>query len=79
VRRLRDAEKSAKSAGSSMSYSGAVEGIERRLEEGRAVEWKVREECLKREKRWKLALQFNQLEPNVDKVHVLLIWKSIFH
>ena len=68
VRRLRDAEKSAKSAGSSVIYSSAVESIERRLEEGKTIEWKVREICLKREKRWKLALQFNQLEPSVDKV-----------
>lgn len=68
MRRLEDAEKSAKSAGSSVSYSSVMESIERRLEEGKSLEWKVREVCLKREKRWKLALQFNQLEPNVDKV-----------
>ena len=68
VKRLKDAEKSAKSARSSVNYSSAEESIEHRLEEGKAVEWKVREICLKREKRWKLTLQFNQLGPNVDKV-----------
>ena len=71
MRRLKDAEKSAKSAGSNVNYSAAESGIERRLEEGRAVEWKVREICLRREKRWKLALQFNQMEPSVDKVRKL--------
>lgn len=68
MRRLKDAEKSAKSASSGVNYSSAEESIEQRLEEGKAMEWKVREICLKREKRWKLALQFNQLAPSVDKV-----------
>ena len=72
MRRLKDAEKSAKSAGSSVKYSSAEESIERRLEEAKGVEWKVREICLKREERWKLALQFNQLEPDVDKVTLAL-------
>lgn len=68
VRRLKDTEKSAKSAGLALDYSIARESIEGRLEEVKVVEKKVTEICLKREKRWKLSLQFDQLGPSVDKV-----------
>ena len=68
VKRLNDASESAKSAKSSVDYSAAKESIERRLGEARELEGKVKEVCLKREKRWNLSIQLCQLGPSVDQV-----------
>lgn len=72
VKRLNDASESAKSAKSSVDYSAVKESIERRLGEARELEAKVREVCLKREKRWKLSIQLCQLGPSVNQVQVCL-------
>ena len=71
MKRLNDATKSAESAGSSVDYSSAVASIEQRLEEAKTLEEKVREVCLKREKRWRLSIQLDQLGPDIDKVQPL--------
>ena len=69
--RLDVATKSAESAGTSVDYSSAVTSIEQRQEETKSLEEKVREVCHKREKRWRLSIQLDQLGPNVDKVSLL--------
>lgn len=68
ITRLNDAAKSAKSARSSVNYSTVEESIKQRLEEAKAEEWTVREVCLRREKRWRLTIQLNQLDPSVKQV-----------
>ena len=68
IKRLNDASRSAESAGSSVNYSSAEESIRQCLEEAKVLEEKVREVCVKRERRWNLSIQLEQLGPSVDKV-----------
>ena len=55
-------------SGLSTDYSSAIRYLEKRLETVRNEVGVAREVCGRREQLWNLSIQFNHLEPDVDKV-----------
>lgn len=51
-----------------VDYSEAVESIENKESEMRALEERVWQECERRELRWNRTILLNQFEPDVEKV-----------
>ena len=57
-------------------YSKAIEYLETRLEAVRNEVGVAREVCDRRERLWSLSIQFNQFEPDVDKVRFWVVSMS---
>lgn len=71
-RRLEEATKAARDVQTVLDYSASLEFLETKMNEVRAEEQKVLEVFFRRERRWILSIQYDQLGPDVEKVRIFV-------
>ena len=74
INRLEDASRSSRAGTNSpVNYSAALAGLREKLERLRGERGEVDEVCDRRERRWSLKIQLNQLKEDVHKVSVHIV------